>query len=496
MKRISLFRLLRHHEHLAFRRSPAFEQSMVAKVLMLLGGGFFVIYLIVYGTIFASIAASEQEPGFIFGLLPFLLVFDFFIRFMVQQTPVMLVKPYMLLPLPSHSVIDLFLVSSLFSVYNWLWLSFFLPYIIIVVAGGATWGMALHLLLSGMVLVLLNSQIYLMVRTLVGRSLLWWFLPVLIYGVYFLPLFFDSGGKMFSDWADAVVEYGSQPWAFAVFAAVFALLLLINRKMQFAYVFEEISKQEKAPVVIKKVSQFAFLNTFGETGEYLKLELKSIFRNKAIRSRFISSLSLIIVFSALVAYTDIYNGRMMLNFWCYYCFTLYGVTALVKIMGPEGNYIDLLMTQREHILTLLRAKYYFHCAILLIPLLVMLPAVIEGKFTVLMMLAYMLTASGMLYFIMFQLAVYNKQTLPLDQKLTGKAQVENGIQLVLELVALLLPVFIVSVLLILFEESTAYIILMIIGLLFTLAHPLWLRNVYGRLMKRRYENLEGFHASR
>jgi Na+/H+ antiporter NhaD/arsenite permease-like protein len=39
MNRIQLFRLLRHNNNLSYRRSPAFEQGMVAKVLMGIGAG-------------------------------------------------------------------------------------------------------------------------------------------------------------------------------------------------------------------------------------------------------------------------------------------------------------------------------------------------------------------------------------------------------------------------------------------------------------------------
>ena len=44
MNRFKLYRLLRRNNRLAYRRSPAFEQSVVAKVLMMLGGGMFDIY--------------------------------------------------------------------------------------------------------------------------------------------------------------------------------------------------------------------------------------------------------------------------------------------------------------------------------------------------------------------------------------------------------------------------------------------------------------------
>ena len=253
---------------------------------------------------------------------------------------------------------------------------------------------------------------------------------------------------------------------------------------------------EKKETAMKNVSQFAFLERFGQTGEYLKLELKSIMRNKAMRSRVMMSLGLIVVLTLLIAYTDVYDGRMMLNFWCFYCFALYGMTTLVKIMCPEGNYMDLLMTNRENILSLMQAKYYFHVAILLLPLLLMTPAIIAGKFPLLMLVAYMLVCSGLLYFMLFQLAVYNKQTLPLNEKITGKNSVENGMQLIIELVAMLLPMGLVLLLIIFCEEDTAYWVLIGIGLVFTLTHPLWLRNIYQRMMKRKYENLEGFHATR
>jgi len=496
MNRLQLFRLLRHNNNLGYRRSPSFEQSMVAKILMLLGGAFFVLYLIIYGTLFATIAISEHEPSMILGLMPLMLLVDFGIRFMVQQTPSMLIKPYLLLPLPRRSLIESFLVSSLVSVYNWLWLALFLPYIIIVLAGGCPWWLGITLLLSGELLIMVNSQFYLMVRTLVNRDILWWVVPIVVYGGYWSILLIDDG-KCFEAMTDALVAFGSTPWLLLVVGGLLAGLFVANRSMQLRFVLEEVSRQtQSATSHVRHISRFAFFDGFGEVGEYLKLELKSIFRNRAVRSRVITSLSLIVVLSCVIAYTDIYDGVMMLNFWCYYCFALYGMMVLVKVMGIEGNYIDLLMVHRENILMLLKAKYYFHCAILVVPFIILLPAVVNGKFSLLMMLAYMSITSGVLYFFLFQLAVYNKQTLPLEQKITGKNKIENGLQLVIEMVGMFLPVAFVSILMILLPHDIAYVVVIVIGLFFTLTHPLWLRHIYRRMMLRKYENMDGFHASR
>ena len=154
------------------------------------------------------------------------------------------------------------------------------------------------------------------------------------------------------------------------------------------------------------------------------------------------------------------------------------------------------MMHRENIIALLKAKFWFYSAVLVIPYLIMLPAVFNGKFTLLMLTAYMLLTAGFLHFVIFQLAVYNKQTLPLQQKMTAKGNFENGMQLAIEMVALFGPVIIVAVGYILVGFEKTYIFMCLLGLAFILTHPLWIRNIYKRMMERRYENLEGFHSSR
>ena len=200
--------------------------------------------------------------------------------------------------------------------------------------------------------------------------------------------------------------------------------------------------------------------------------------------------------SLLIAYTDTYTSNFARNIWCLYCFVFFGAVNLVKVMGPEGNYIDLLLVHRENILTLLRAKYYFYCAIVLLPFLLLLPPIISGKFSLLMILAYLFITTGPEYCLLFQLAIWNKQTLPLNDKITGKNQIENKLQLIIELVVFFVPVALVLILQAIFNEDVAFIIMIIIGLAFTLAEPYWMRSIYRRMMAHRYENLEGFHSTR
>ena len=499
MNRLQIYRELRRHGKLGEKRHPMLEQSMVAKVMMYIGAGIMAIYMVFLGSLFGKLAAEQEVPGMMLGLMVLLLMpLDFLMRFLAQQTPMMFIKPYLLLNMPRKTVVESYLLNLVSSGYNFLWLCLLGPYAYICLVSGLGFWTMLAVVVCGLLLVMINSQRYLLVRTLIGRSLLWWLLAIGVYAAIWVPLLL-----LFSDPFDPVEDFfdtfdtAPMLWLLVLVAvAVLFGMLLLNREMQLRFVKQELSREEKKAAAIKHVWRLSFLERFGQAGEYLKLEVKSILRNKAIRSRVIMSLGLIVMLTVIISYTEIYDSEWMLNFWCYYCFAIYGMTTLAKIMAPEGNYIDLLMTQHENILLLLRAKYYFHVAILLFPLLIMLPAVIAGKFTVMMMLAFMLMTSGPGYFILFQLAVYNKQTLPLNDKITGKNNMESGLQLIIELVGMFLPLLLVAVLLGIAGEDTAYVVMSLLGLLFTLAHPIWLRNIYNRMMKRKYVNMEGFHASR
>ena len=497
MNKVQLFFLLRKNTKLSEKRNPMFEANQYGKLFGYIAIAILGIEFIALGTFLGWLAAKEAAPEMLFYIMPFLLILDFGMRFMTQQTPMMLVKPYLLTPISKYTAIECFLVNQVLDLGNLFWMVIFLPYVFIVWCGGVSFWTALGILFLLHLMVVVNSQWYLLVRTLVNQSMWWWALPAAFYGLLIGPFFFlpDNLLDKYTDFiADSFEAMGSLWWLFLIFAVLFIVLFAINRQLQMRLVYSEISKVSKTK--LKTVSEFKALERFGQIGEYLKLELKSVMRNKAIRTRFLQAVILPTMFSLAIAFLDIYKTSFERNFFCLYAFIFFGAANLVKIMCPEGNYIDLLMVYKENILTLLRAKYYFYCTVLLLPMLITLIPVFTGKFSILMILAYLFTATGPVYFMLFQLAVWNKQTLPLNDKITGKNQMENKWQAIASMVAMFVPVILVLILQAVFDENVAYLTLIVIGLAFTLTESYWLRNIYSRMMKRRYTNLEGFHATR
>lgn len=245
---------------------------------------------------------------------------------------------------------------------------------------------------------------------------------------------------------------------------------------------------------MKHTTEMSYLNRYGALGEYLKLEMKMRMRNKTIRLQFLTLLGMMVLLSGMLYFTDIYDNGFMKSFICLYDYVGLGMTMLISIMCHEGNYIDGLMSRRESILQLLYAKFYFNSAVLLLPFCLLIPLMIIGKISVWMNLGYLFFTAGVLYPICFQMAVYNKETLPLNQKLTGKQG--NWVQQIVSIVMLFLPIGVEKVFTLLLGNPWGFVMLAVLGIVGLSLHQWWLRNIYDRFMLRRHVNMEGFRASR
>lgn len=504
MKRLEIIRELRRHRKLAEKRAIDYERNKTAKYVLMFLGGFVIVYLIFFAVIFSLVAnesTSETAIELMMGISPYILLVDFLFRFVAQQTPSQIVKPYVLLPIPKSTCIDTFVGTSLFTWGNAIWFAMLIPYTIMSVLFVEGFWPTVGFLLCFYLLILANSQWYSIVRTLINNSLVYWLVPIVVYAIVALPVLLKGGSeKGFENFFDLYAGIGTNisdgsalPYLGAL--ALLVVLVAINRRLQMANVMREISKTEQTK--LHSVSQFAYFDRFGEVGQYLKLEIKSILRNKNPRKGFVMATAIVLMFSLIIALTDVYDGQFMTNFWCVYNFVIYGSMQLTRVMCNEGNYIDCLMVRRENILKLLRAKYIFNTAILVLPFVLMLPTVFAGKWSILMLVAYAVFTAGFQYFILFQMAVYNKQTVPLNTKFISKSGMENNYyQVVVQMLAFFLPIVLISVLQLFLSDTVAYLIILLIGVVFVVTQPLWMRNIYNRMMQRKYVLMEGFRNSR
>lgn len=480
---------------MANKRHPMFERNMAMKVFGYVFMAFWAIYLMFFGVAFYFMFSESSIEAYdmINGGCIFFLAIDFCVRFGVQETPAQEIKPYKLLPIPVKFLLNVFMLRIGLGAYNLFWFFFFVPYGMLSVPFYHGVGGLLGFWLGWWLLFVLNAYWYLIWRSLINKHILNILFPLLAYAalIYF-GYFHNEQHQWLFDFSMHLGQdfIAFNPVSVLLVLLAIAALFVINNKIQASMVYAEIAKV--ADNIKVKSSEMEFLNKFGIIGQYVKLEIKSTMRNLVVRKQFIIGVSYMILLSALFAFTDVYDGMpFMKAFICVYCFACLGVMTLTSIMCAEGNYMDGLMSRKESVLSLLKAKYYFNCIVTLFPLLVILMPIVEGKITVLESIACLFFTTGVIFPFLFQLAVYNNTTLHLNEKLTKSGR-STKTQTIVSLLAMFVPMFLMYILINLFSTNIASAIMLAIGLVGTLLHPLWLGNIYARFMKRRYINMAGF----
>ena len=480
---------------LAEKRNPMYESSKYAKLMIYIGAAFWAGYLAFFGILFAFAFQGEAvEPYHMLnqGLI-FVLALDYAMRFTFQKPPTQEMQPFLLLPIKRVRLIDALLIRSGMSAFNWIWHFMFVPFALLTVLRFyGLWGVLLYCI-GLWLLILINNYWYLFTRTLMGEKIWWVLLPLVVYGLLAAVLFIPEESPIF-DFSMNVGEgfITGNILTFLGVLAVLALIMLANRVLLSHLTYKENAKVEDAKV--KHVTDFGFFNRFGEIGEYMRLELKLFTRNKTPKQQLYTAMAIVAMFVLLVSFTDVY-GESMSAFIFFYNFAIFGVMFLANVMSYEGNYIDGLLTRKESLYSLLLAKFYLYTVMMLIPMILMIPAMVMGKSSFLHCLSWVIFVSGFVYFLFFQVVVYNKNTLPLNKKLTARLNT-NGMQQVISLAVFAIPLMLRFSLEAFFERWIVDLVFIGIGLAFMVTHRLWIRNVYQRFMAKKYTQLEGFRSTR
>lgn len=500
-----LYRLISHNQHLQDVRHPMFERNQAMKILSYVFIAFWAVYLMVLGVSFYGAYCNHafEAYDYLNGNAIYLLLIDFLLRFTMQDTPAQNVKQYKLLPVPEDFLLNVFLARLGLRFYNFFWAFFLIPFGLLAVSHLHGYLSLLTYLIGWWLLFVINGYWYLLCRTYISRNANNILIPVVVYALLI-------GSGMFN--TDVCYPLTGTRWLFftmmnfmrmfivfkpLALIPVFTILIplfVINKRLQRVAIYTELSRSERHKTF--RTGHLRCFDILGRTGEYLKLEIRSIQRNSAIRSKFINGTVVMIMLSLIFAYTSAYDQYpFMRMFICIYSFSCLGITTLTTIMCTEGNYIDGLMTNNQSIYALLKAKYYFNCAMLLVPLSIITFPVTQGKLPLTDVLACLFFTAGCIFPFLFQLAVTNTNTLTLNNKIT-KGGHNSKAQMVVSLTAMFIPMLLMNWLVNLYSEQTAAEIMMFIGLCGIFSHPIWLRNIYTRFMRRRYQNLSEFRNSK
>ena len=490
---------LHKHFYLSGRRNKIWQANNVAKYLYYVLAIFLCAYFVWIGCELADLTIKDNLGGyrFIYALMPIFLFIDYLFRYTTDHRLLMHIRPYLLLPLPKHSYTDYLILRQLIVFKNvnllFICIPFGLKTVIPELGATAMIGYTAGLYL----LLLINGQFFQFTQVLTARGLLYWLIPILTYLSIAIIVILTPSPQGF---LDRCAEIGNamirgEIWIYAIMILLLIGMILLNRNVLEHRIIQE--QYTAAPAKHDKNSiNLTIFDRFNQIGEYLKLEVWSILRNKRLRLIFIFNTLGIFLFSLITA-IDPESDMVKSNGFLYYSFITYGLSSLSRIMCYEGNYYECLLMHRNSIQNLLLAKYYLYTTLLLIPLLAFLPIALIGKISFWTILSYALFAAGVAYRILFQMAVYNKVTLSMQATHTGKNANTNYMQLIVTLVTIISPLPIAALGTWWLNQPTlTNTLLSLLGIIFIATHRRWIIGISMKMKGNQYDQLEGFQKSR
>ena len=249
MNKYQLYRLICKNADLKEERHPMLDKNRFMKFLMAFMWLYYAAILLFMGVVMAmgmknsynGVAAFHVFDG---GLL-YILITDFWVRFILQETPAQQAQPYALLPVRRSFLMNVYLTRSGLAWGNLYWGFLLVPFGLIAIAIPAGWIAFFGWLLGWWLLLVANGYAYLFCRALILKHMAWLLLPLAIHGALLAIMLVPDKNPL--DMPCTLFLYDFLRWKlrpFLLVGALIALLYWANYKLQMGMVHDEIGKKE------------------------------------------------------------------------------------------------------------------------------------------------------------------------------------------------------------------------------------------------------------
>ena len=395
-----------------FRRAPHWGQSMAVNVIM----GFFAAYMLLSalavgfmgGFILKEYFPDENVISKFNGFFVYYLLVDILSRFLLQKFPSFSLVKFLTLNIKKSTICRFLLTKSAFSFFNILPLFVVVPFFFTSVIGGLGIVKALIWLAIMITLVLINNFLsFWLDRTFNKQPIIAFLILAAVAGLIYVEY---KGIFSMSSYSAPLVGYMYESVFFIVPATVLGGIyyFLYNNLLANAYLDAGDGPDEET---ISDGAELAFLDSYGEVGQWLRIESKLIWRNKKSRNYlFMSFIFLVYPFAFGM---DWYDGSFMII-----------VFALIMVGGFMLNYgqllfswnsshFDFIITQNLSIKSFLKAKYVLIAGSNLLFFILTLPYVFLSPRIVLVTFVMMLFNAGILSYFYLWFTMNNSKKMSL-----------------------------------------------------------------------------------
>ncbi len=418
--------------------------------------------------------------------------FDLIIRQLMQKLPTISFKPFIVLNIRRRKIVNYLMIRSLFSFFNLLPFFLIIPVtfkLFIGVHSGietVAWILAMFILILGSHFLAIfikwrfNEAEYGFFIFLAGIAGLF---AINYYGILDL-----SGGL--GNLLDLVLRYPALSVLFILLPVSFYFLnynFLISRMY-----LNMLSTKQKD----EKIRDYSWLNSLGETGRFIALELRLIWRNK--RPRSVAMMTLIFLAYGLLIYRP-QSGKELPEF----IFILGGVILVGMFSISYGqffpawhsNYFSMLMCQRLKMKQFLLSFYMLVAVISVSAYFITLPYAFMHTKIIYTHLAMLLYNLGINVPIIFFIGLFSKKRLDLNQSSVMNYQGVGASQWLAGLPMLLGPIGLFYLFQLIFGTVGGYVGLGILGIIGISFHTIIIDYFSKQYLKKKHQLIKNYKNS-
>lgn len=476
-------------------RSPVWAKNLIANVFLGFAAVILTVYVLILGVflhkIVEAIKPDSNPIEVLNGIIIYYFAFEFFIRFFLQNVPVLAIQPYLHLPMRKRKIVHFMLRKSQISVFNLLAILLFTPFAFVKIM--PAFGLVPALGWIGMILGLTFSVHFL---TILFKKKLNEYpnLLIIIAGVFLVIGGLDYYGYLSlstisANLFQAIIE---QP----LFALIPFGLWFVAYRANYTFLVnntypEEIATKKKQS---KIYGDFAFLKRFGKTGELLALELKLILRHKRPRNAIV--MAGFLLFYGLIFYPqDIYQEmNWIFLFLGIFITGIFFIQYGQFLLSWEGGYFDFVLTRKITFKQYFESKYYLFLATSTIAFIVSLGYAYFGINIIFFNLAAFLFNIGVNVFLVMRIALFNPKKIDLNKRAAFNYEGVGAAQFIIALPVLFLPYVIYVPFLVLGIGQYGILLLGVVGLIGFLLRDKWIQYITDSFIKNRHKIAAGFRA--
>jgi len=416
------------------------------------------------------------------------LIADLLVRFFLQNTPVMNIRPLLTLNTTKNQIVGYSLGKTVLSFFNWLHIFFLLPFTIVLMREGLNPVGAIGWFFGIFALIFANNFL----NILSDNN------KVLLYG---LGLILVSAGTLhFLGIFDPTVY--TEPlfnalYTSPVYALIPVLVLCLLAYLTFMFFRNHLYLDSGLSIKQKdaQTENYSWLNQFGTLGTFLKNDIKLIKRNK--RSRTTILMSVLFIFYGLLFFTgaiEAYEGPLWRIFAGIFVTGGFLFTFGQFVPSWDSSYYPLMMSQNVQYREYINAKWW------LIVIATLITTILSSFYLYFGLEVYLAILVGAVYNIGVNAhlvlwgGAYIRTPIDLNQNknVFGNKQAFNMKSLLLTLPKLILPMLLYGIGHYLFNPNVGYVIVALVGILgFAFKNKVFtiIENLY---KSEKYKTLEAY----